>query len=210
MLIDGPITTVCEIDKDDAASLALVGPHAIIHAVAVMNERFDKNTCKEVLAEAQIEHLPSGNEMVPEIEALRLHRWLALREPLACYDIAEEAAKRTADYIIANRIPSFAARLMKALPAAVGAPLLMNSIRKHAWTFIGAGRFKARGAWVFTIDRSKAADPILPPESLYHWYRAVFQQLYKRLVSPRSLCRISPQTPDGYPLREYCITLSEE
>ena len=49
--------------------------------------------------------LPSGEAMIPEMQVLRLHRWLALHEPIGSFRIAEDAGARTADYIIAHRIP---------------------------------------------------------------------------------------------------------
>jgi divinyl protochlorophyllide a 8-vinyl-reductase len=149
-----------------------------------------KKFCDAVLSDAQIAAVPTGDHMISEIAALRVHRWLALREPVACFAIAEEAAQRTADYIIANRIPAPAVWLLQRLPARLSAPLLMQAIRRHAWTFVGAGKFIPHGAWAFTIDRSGADDPLMPPDSLFHWYAAVFERLYQRLVAPQSRCRL--------------------
>jgi divinyl protochlorophyllide a 8-vinyl-reductase len=128
--------------------------------------------------------------MIPEVQALRLHRWLALHEPIGCFTIAEDSGHRTADYIIANRIPKAAVWLLRHLPAGLAAPLLMTAIRKHAWTFIGAGRFAPDGAWRFTIDRSGADDSMMPPDSLFVWYAAVFTRLYRQLVAPDCTCRM--------------------
>lgn len=181
------------------ATPALIGPHALIHAVAAMRERLGDRETAAILANAQISAVPTGEVMVPEIEALRLHRWLALREPVDCFVIAEEAARRTADYVIANRMPALAVRLLRVLPAKVSGPLLMAAIRRHAWTFIGAGRFTSADAWTFEIDRGPADDPVLPPESLFHWYAMVFERMYRRLVSDR--CRCEPDAPSA---REQC------
>jgi len=174
----------------EVADQAVIGPHAVIHAVAVMRERLSAQVCDAVLSDAQIAAVPTGDHMISEIAALRVHRWLALREPVACFAIAEEAAQRTADYIIANRIPAPAVWFLQRLPARLSAPLLMQAIRRHAWTFVGAGKFIPHGAWAFTIDRSGADDPLMPPDSLFHWYAAVFERLYQRLVAPQSRCRL--------------------
>ncbi len=169
---------------------ALIGPNAILQAVAVMEELLGKADTRAILVDAQIHALPSGEAMIPEVQALRLHRWLALHEPMGALDVARQAGARTADYIIAHRIPRAAAWLLRRLPAMLAAPLLMAAIRRHAWTFIGAGTFTPQGAWRFTIDRSAAGDPVMPPDSLFVWYAAVFTRLYRQLVAPDCTCRM--------------------
>ena len=184
---------------------ALIGPNAVLQAVAVMEERLGIAETAAILADAQIARLPSGAHMIPEVEALRLHRWLALHDPMGALVIAEESGARTADYIIANRIPRAAAWLLRCLPARIAAPLLMQAIRKHAWTFIGAGVFTPSGAWRFTIDRSKADDSIPPPPSLFLWYAAVFTRLYRMLVAGDCICRMVEAGQDFPPRRTYAI-----
>lgn len=177
-------------------SEALIGPNAVLQTVAVMEERLGHTETAAILADAQIAPLPSGAHMIPETEALRLHRWLALHDPMGALVIAEEAGARTADYIVARRIPRAAGWLLRCLPARAAAPLLMAAIRKHAWTFVGAGAFAAADAWHFTIDRSVARDSLPPSESLFTWYAAVFTRLYRELVAPDCTCRmIEPDVP---------------
>lgn len=184
---------------------ALIGPNAVLQAVAVMEERLGHAATIAILADAQIDRLPSGTHMIPEAEALRLHRWLALHDPLGAFVIAEESGSRTADYIIANRIPRAAAKLLRHLPARLAAPLLMAAIRKHAWTFVGAGTFTTDGAWRFTIDRTRADDSTLPPDSLFAWYAAVFTRLYAALVAEDCSCRVIAPDQDFPPRRAYAI-----
>jgi divinyl protochlorophyllide a 8-vinyl-reductase len=185
---------------------ALIGPNAVLQAVAVMEERLGKAETRAVLVDAQIHALPSGEHMIPEVQALRLHRWLALHAPIGCFTIAEDSGSRTADYIIANRIPKAAVWLLRHLPAGLAAPLLMAAIRKHAWTFIGAGVFAPDGAWRFTIDRSGADDAMMPPDSLFVWYAAVFTRLYRQLVAPDCTCRMVEPTQSFRPARDYIIS----
>lgn len=185
---------------------ALIGPNAVLQAVAVMEERLGHAETSAILADAQITRLPSGEHMIPEIEALRLHRWLALHDPMGALEIAEEAGARTADYIIAHRIPRAAGWLLRHCPARLAAPLLMAAVRKHAWTFIGAGTFTPEGPWAFTIDRSAADDTTMPPESLFLWYAAVFTRLYRVLVAPDCTCRMAEPGCGIVPRRDYRIT----
>jgi divinyl protochlorophyllide a 8-vinyl-reductase len=185
---------------------SLIGPNAVLKTVEVMEERLGHAETAAILADAQITRLPSGEHMIPEIEALRLHRWLALHDPMGALVIAEEAGARTADYIIANRIPRAAGWLLRRLPARLAAPLLMAAIRKHAWTFVGAGAFAPADAWHFTIDRTPAGDRLPPAESLFLWYAAVFTRLYRQLVAPGCSCRvIAPDMPCDM-ARRYAIT----
>ena len=79
----------------DEAAPALIGPHAVIHLAEVMREDFGPVACDTVLAHAQIDAVPGGTCMIPEIEALRLHRWMAVWDPVACVGIAEEARARS-------------------------------------------------------------------------------------------------------------------
>jgi len=184
---------------------ALIGPNAVLQTVAAMEAQLGRAETRAILADAQIAALPSGEAMIPEVQALRLHRWLALHEPLGSFAIAEEAGARTADYIIARRIPCPAVWLLRHLPPILAAPLLMAAIRKHAWTFIGAGQFAAHGPWRFTIDRTCADDAVLPPDSLFHWYAAVFTRLYRELVADDCTCRMIAAPPDRPLARRYRI-----
>jgi divinyl protochlorophyllide a 8-vinyl-reductase len=196
--------------RPGAQKRALIGPNAVLQAVAVMEERLGHAETAAILADAQIERLPSGAHMIPEIDALRLHRWLALHDPLEAFVIAEESGARTADYIIANRIPRAACWLLRHLPARFAAPLLMAAIRKHAWTFIGAGAFTPAGAWRFTIDRMRADDSIPPPPSLFMWYAAVFTRLYRALVARDCTCRMVQPEQGFPPRRTYAITRAQD
>lgn len=47
----------------------------MLKAVAVKEERLGHAETAAILADAQLARLPSGEHMIPEIEALRLHRW---------------------------------------------------------------------------------------------------------------------------------------
>jgi divinyl protochlorophyllide a 8-vinyl-reductase len=190
-----------------ASAGAQIGPNAVLQTVAVMEAALGPARTAAILDDAQITALPSGAEMIAEVHALRLHRWLALHEPIACFDIAAEAGARTADYIIAHRFPRAAAWLLQRLPARAAAPLLMAAIGRHAWTFAGAGTFTPHGAWAFTLDRRAAGDATMPPDSLFHWYGAVFTRLYQRLIAPGCVCRIVPGAAIAPDARDYAITL---
>jgi len=50
---------------------------------------------------------------------MSLHRWLAIHVPETCIEMAREAGTRTADYILAHRIPAFA-RALAGAPGKAG------------------------------------------------------------------------------------------
>lgn len=183
-----------------AAPGALIGPNAVLQMAWAMEGTIGAAAAREVLEVAGIDTLPSGEAMISEAEALRLHQALAMLHPAAAEGIAAQAAIGTADYIIANRIPRFAALALRWLPAPLAARLLMRAIERHAWTFVGAGAFTVTGPWHFTIDRSQAGDRTAPPDTLFHWYAAVFARLYSRLVRSGSGCTCAAPDPRN-PLR---------
>jgi len=45
---------------------ALIGPHAVLHAVAVMEERLGAAETRAILEDAQIAVLPTGEAMIPD------------------------------------------------------------------------------------------------------------------------------------------------
>ena len=183
-----------------AAPGALIGPNAVLQMAWAMEGTIGAAAAREVLEVAGIDALPSGEAMIAEAEALRLHQALVMLHPAAAEDIAAEEALGTADYIIANRIPRFAVLVLRWLPAPIAARLLMRAIEKHAWTFVGAGAFTVTGPWHFTIDRAQAGDRTAPPDTLFHWYAHVFARLYARLVRAGSGCTGAAPDP-RYPLR---------
>ena len=192
MSIEGPVLEASmerEVAIGENHASALIGPNAILQALPVMERMLGARESAHILKEARIATLPDGESMIPEAEAMRLHHALSMRDPFEAIEIAREAGHGTADYIIANRIPRIAATILRWLPARLAAPLLMKAIARHAWTFIGSGRFQADGGWRFIIDRTEADDLMMPTDSLFEWYGAVFTRLYQKLVHPRARCR---------------------
>ncbi|PXW78489.1 divinyl protochlorophyllide a 8-vinyl-reductase [Blastomonas natatoria] len=179
---------------------ALIGPNAVLQLAWAMEGTIGADAAREVLEVAGIDALPSGETMIAEAEALRLHQALAILHPDAAEQIAEAAAIGTADYIIAHRIPRLAAMALRWLPAPLAARLLMRAIERHAWTFVGAGHFTVTGPWHFIIDRSRSGDATDPPDTLFLWYAHVFARLYSRLVRARSGCTGAAPDP-RYPSR---------
>lgn len=162
---------------------ALIGPNAAIQLGAALASR-------PALAEAVF--AASGHaawlraaptEMLAEAEVARLHAALWRLAPDAP-TLARDAGRRTADYIMAHRLPWLARALLIALPPALAEPLLLRAIAAHAWTFTGSGRFMVTGhaPTRFAIDANPLARAA--PDARCAWHEAVFTTLWQKLVSP--------------------------
>ncbi len=121
------------------------------------------------------------DEMVDEAVPAALFRalWQVLPAESA-RRVAVEAGRRTADYVIANRIPAAARLALRLAPRALGARLLLRAIERNAWTFAGSGRCETAARPTYAI--SIADNPLRMPGCV--WHRAVFARLFDRLTAP--------------------------
>ena len=128
--------------------------------------------------------------MVDERRVARLHREVrATLPPDEARAVMADAGRRTADYLLANRIPRFAQAALKVLPASLAARLLVGAIRANAWTFAGSSRFTAEAGapTVFILAGNPlcAGERAAAPQCA--WHAAVFQRLFQSLVAPGAL-----------------------
>ena len=128
-------------------------------------------------------------EMIPQEDAARLHR--AIRTTMsqdAASALLREAGGRTADYLLAVRIPKPAQAVLRALPPRAASWLLLRAISANAWTFTGTGRFSWHSSGWAVV--SIAGNPLVAGEKysmpMCDWHVAVFERLYRALVSPRT------------------------
>jgi divinyl protochlorophyllide a 8-vinyl-reductase len=128
-------------------------------------------------------------EMVDEADVARLHH--ELRESLGhgmALRVARAAGTRTADYLLAHRIPRPVQWLLKLLPPAAAAAVLLSAIRRHAWTFAGSGRFEAQAGW--PVRLSIHDNPLCRGEHTEGpacgYFAATFERLFRVLVSPHA------------------------
>jgi divinyl protochlorophyllide a 8-vinyl-reductase len=125
--------------------------------------------------------------MVPEAAVRAVHK--AVVDHLGAAEaqaLLAEAGARTGAYLLANRIPGLVRWLFPRLPALISARLLIRAVARHAWTFCGSGEFRYgfRRGLDLTVRHNPLAvlggDP---------WHRAVFETLFRRLVSPACIVR---------------------
>jgi divinyl protochlorophyllide a 8-vinyl-reductase len=166
---------------------ARIGPNAITRVA----EALDRDRAPAVFATAGLAHYlrTPPEAMVDETEVVRLHG--ALRGVLGGPEarrITRRAGELTGDYLLAHRIPAVARGVLRALPAALAAPLLLAAVRRHAWTFAGSGRFTAAAGRPVTlaIEGNPLARGAVSDEPLCDYYAATFQRLFRALVHPRA------------------------
>lgn len=170
-----------------SAAAGVIGPNAVLQHAAVIRRHGGEARLAALMAAAALDRLPTGDAMIPETEAAALHR--ALRTAPDAEALEHEAGTATADYILAHRIPAAAQRLLKALPAPLAAPLLSRAIARNAWTFAGSGTFRRHDSWTFTLRDNPLVRGETSGVPLCVWHAAVFERLYRVLVTSDCHCR---------------------
>jgi divinyl protochlorophyllide a 8-vinyl-reductase len=171
-----------------------IGPNAIIRVADALPAFIGSHAARALFERAGLAaylHQPPEH-MVDEAEVRRLHGELrrSLGSELAA-DVARSAGRRTADYLLANRIPKAVQTLLKAMPARLAAFVLLSAVRRHAWTFAGSGSFRARtgrpGSPVVLAIRDNPLCRDLRAEApACDFYAATFERLFQVLVQRRA------------------------
>jgi len=172
-----------------AAAVGRIGPNAITRVAEVLPPRVGSDATRRLFDRAGLlRHLLAPPQaMVDEAEVRALHGVLreALGVPMA-REVAHAAGERTADYLLAHRIPRAVQRLLKALPAPLAARVLMAAMRRNAWTFAGSGHFSAtlRGAGLcmLAIRSNPLCRGVKAAEPGCDFYAGTFERLFQVLV----------------------------
>lgn len=166
-----------------AGSVARIGPNAILQTMETLRAREGEAAMAAWLGAAGLSRYEAAppQSMVPEAEAVSAHHALAALYPGATGTaLAFEAGRRTANYLLAHRIPKPAQFILKRLPPRMALKILLRAISRHAWTFCGSGAFvyDLRGTPRVKIH----ANPLAMAPCT--WHEAVFERLFEVLVSP--------------------------
>lgn len=180
-----------------------IGPNAIIRLVEAVAAA-DGPAAAALLAAARLDYAPDRlpEEMVDEAEVVALHRALVAAFGIAAgLRLAEEAGRRTADYLLAHRIPRAAQMVLRLLPPRAASRVLLLAISRHAWTFAGSGRLAVGTGLPLAIDvvggplmTAGAASP-----TVSRYYAATFRRLYQVLVSRKTRVTDLIAAVDGVP-----------
>lgn len=186
-----------------AQAEGLIGPNAVLQLLPLIERIGGRTKVEHMLMTAGIYKIPDGTEMIQEGDAARLHQLLRSEEPALAPCLATEAGRRTARYILDNRIPKPVQVVLKLLPAGPAAHLLSKAIAQHAWTFVGSGSFRVVTPWRFEIKDNPVIRGEVSHEPLCVWHAAVFEELYRVLVHPDCRCRETECAAE--PGRDACV-----
>jgi divinyl protochlorophyllide a 8-vinyl-reductase len=170
---------------------ALIGPNAVTQLVAALEAAGLARQAEPVFAAAGVADwlTEPPTEMVDERPVVQLHQGMrTLLPPGVAVALMQDAGHRTANYLLANRIPPIAQAVLHALPPRLAASLLVPAIRAHAWTFAGSGVFQAKAGsptvFVMTGNPLCAGEHAGGP--VCAWHAAVFERLFQALVCARA------------------------
>jgi divinyl protochlorophyllide a 8-vinyl-reductase len=125
--------------------------------------------------------------MIPETDVARLHRAVieAMGETEAAI-VSREAGRLTGDYLLANRIPAMAQRVLKLLPRALAARILVAAIARHAWTFAGAGEFTYDFSprLSLRLKGSPICRELRTQEPACAYFAATFERVFGAILGP--------------------------
>jgi divinyl protochlorophyllide a 8-vinyl-reductase len=123
---------------------ASIGPNAILQLVEALQASVGRDRARTVFEEAgQARYLVEPpSVMVAEGDVTALYTSLPsqLGTRLAA-EVAGHAGWLTGEYLLAHRIPRPVQQVLRLLPAPLASRVLLSAIRRHAWTFVGSGRF---------------------------------------------------------------------
>jgi divinyl protochlorophyllide a 8-vinyl-reductase len=167
-----------------------IGPNAITRVAEVLPALLGDSGTRRLFDRAGLGvYLRTPPEhMVAEAEVARLHQVLrAELGPSLAGEVARSAGMRTADYLLARRIPQPVQWLLKRLPPVLAARVLLQAISRHAWTFAGSGVFRARAGrpCVVTIADNPLCRGVRSATPACDFYAATFERLFQVLVHPK-------------------------
>jgi divinyl protochlorophyllide a 8-vinyl-reductase len=175
-----------------------IGPNAVIRLAEAAADRLGHAATARIFHDAGcgrwLDAAPGA--MVDEAAVVALYQALALRAGAAAPAVAASAGRRTGDYLLANRIPRPAQWVLKALPPGLAARALFAAISKHAWTFAGSGALVVRNVRSVRVEGGPFAAPGPGADALAAFYGAVFERLFRELVSAAAQARAEP-VPGG-------------
>lgn len=169
----------------------MVGPNAILQTVAALRASYGDRLAATALYHATgrtLDTLP--DRPIDEREAAALMSDVRARCGDGADDVLRDAGERTAEYILAHRIPAAAQRLLRRLPAPLASWMLWRAASRHAWTFAGSGRFTYRVRWTpsggtqvaLRVEHCALCRHHRAAEPQCVYYAAAFERLQRSVV----------------------------
>jgi divinyl protochlorophyllide a 8-vinyl-reductase len=175
---------------------AKVGPNAVTQVAAALRAAGGDALAQHVFDAAQLTNALAAppEKMIDQGLAARLHDTVRLTLPAKdAAQIAADAGTRTADYLLANRIPKPAQWAMKVLPTRLSARILLKAMASNAWTYAGTGRVRIHAGDPCVLEI--VDNPLAQPDC--HWHVAVFERLFRALVAKGAVVRHTSCCAEG-------------
>ncbi|WP_439534032.1 bacteriochlorophyll 4-vinyl reductase [Polymorphobacter sp.] len=186
------------VPPSDAATMAvpsgLIGPNAITRLAEALTAHGGTALTASIFAQAGLAgYLVSPPDaMVDEAEVERLHQLVAMRlQRQDGIDVARDAGRRTAAYLLRRRIPRPAQWLLRLLPRRMAAGIMAQAIARHAWTFAGSGHFtyaldpgNRHILWLNIID-SPLCRHARAPTPACDYLAATFEAVFGAILGPK-------------------------
>jgi len=192
-----------------------VGPNAVTRTAEAIDALIGPGATRAVFARAGLSGYLAEppTAMVDEREVARLNA--ALRRSLGSDTadaVAAEAGRRTADYLLAHRIPRPAQAILRVLPPGPALRVLMKAVARNAWTFAGSGSFAWRalpggGVEVAIRNCPLARDLTGAGAPVCGLYAATFEHLARTLCARTARCEEVACAADGAEACVFAITL---
>ena len=174
--------------RPDGDSVHRVGPNAIIQTRAALRDACDAETCAAIFRDAGLVRWfeTDPGDMVPADSVNALNRAIALALDAGTAEaVMREAGRRTGDYILANRIPKLAQRLLRLMPGPLARRMLLKAIAKNAWTFAGSADIRTGPDFIEIIG-----NPVCLGRQGFDacgWHEAVLERLFRALADKRAV-----------------------
>ena len=168
----------------------VIGPNAITRLAQALIARGGTEQCRRVFESAGLgEYVDNPpTQMVEARDVATLHRALVdCIGATAATKISLEAGRLTGDYLLANRIPQKAQVILRFLPRALAARILVRAIARHAWTFAGAGTFiySFEPQLTLRLTKSPICRDLRSSVPACHYFAATFERVFGAMLGPR-------------------------
>jgi divinyl protochlorophyllide a 8-vinyl-reductase len=167
---------------------AQIGPNALIQLVEALRLVWGPEATRSLLVSLGLGPYADAppQHMLPQEQVAALHTRLhGMLDAGLFKSITADAGRRTADYLLAHRIPRAVQWVLRCLPDAIAARVLCRAIAKHAWTFAGSGAFSY--AWtprlVFRLAGNPLCHRIEADAPVCDYYAATFERIFRVIVN---------------------------